>query len=509
MRYFLTILCLVSVAYGHINVRNLGAVGNGVADDWAAIQKALDSAAKTSGIVYVPPGKYRISKPLMIYNWAGKQYTTVTVKLYGDDNMWSRGTMIAVIKPDFKDGFALGIQQGKGVIVEGISFQGQYQPPAMSQDSMYRLSLEAYGDFTVRRDRYSPYAAVVIDPFSGTPPQGGGYPKMSSWYRGPQTRSGSTGCRFKDMTFWGFDVGAVTSPNGFTQNAELITFENIRVTNCRIGFGTSQAQEKMNRIINVGAWGVTHTLFASPYFGFGQPGHWIIDGVNTAGQVANLVHRASNGFFPLHVYNVFAESLGSIGYWQSGVGDGMHNSIINFIYPDQVKAYHSSFSQVLGITFNNCHIRYYGQLTTPVVFGANSSDLKFVNSVFYVPPVWGKLPAQTDSVDMGDYMLFRGGFKTAYFREGNNIKVRIPMKKYPDMAVGDAVVIVNGSNWKIVGAAKVAQVGKDFFVVDYISAHLDQSVPYAFYIYRSKRSGDPVNTKQDEPGKRKQQVFVK
>ena len=499
MKILLVILCCFSVAaHAQLNVRDFGAKGNGRDDDYPAIQRALDSAAKFSGRVYLPPGKYRISKPLMIHRWTGKAYAAVTVKFYGDDNMWSSGTMIAVIKPDFKDGFALGVQLGKGVIVEGISFQGQYTPPAISQDSMYGMKLEAYGDFSVRRDRYSPYAAVVVDPFSGNVPPGGGYPSMKEWYRGPQTRSGSTGCRFQDLTFWGFDVGAVTSPNGHTQNAELITFENIRVTNCRIGFGTSQAQEKMNRIINVGAWGVTHTLFASPMFGFGQPGHWVIDGVNVAGQVANLVHRASNSFFPLHIYNVFAESLGSIGYWQSGTGDALHNSSINFVYPDQAKAFHSAFSQLIGITFNNCQIRYYGQLTTPIVFGEGSADLTFVNTVFYVPPVWGRLPGLKDSVDMGDYTLYRAGFSPQYKKDGNQVQARVPMKRFPGMKAGDPVVIVNSSNWKIVGAARVGQVTKDSWTVEYLSAHLDQKMPVNFFIYKPKGR----NPKPDVPRKK-------
>lgn len=41
-----------------LNARKLGALGNGKTDDTAALQRALDAAAETSGAVFVPPGVY-------------------------------------------------------------------------------------------------------------------------------------------------------------------------------------------------------------------------------------------------------------------------------------------------------------------------------------------------------------------------------------------------------------------------------------------------------------------
>ena len=41
-----------------------GAVGDGVADDTAAIQAALDAAATGGGSVHLPAGRYRLTSPL-------------------------------------------------------------------------------------------------------------------------------------------------------------------------------------------------------------------------------------------------------------------------------------------------------------------------------------------------------------------------------------------------------------------------------------------------------------
>src|SRR5436190_12758771 len=47
-------------------VRDFGAKGDGKADDTAAIQAALDHAAKASPICFLPPGLYRINGSLTV-----------------------------------------------------------------------------------------------------------------------------------------------------------------------------------------------------------------------------------------------------------------------------------------------------------------------------------------------------------------------------------------------------------------------------------------------------------
>lgn len=51
----------------HFNVKDFGAVGDGMTDDTRAIQKAIDEAQKVGGIAFVPPGVYAIRSPLFLH----------------------------------------------------------------------------------------------------------------------------------------------------------------------------------------------------------------------------------------------------------------------------------------------------------------------------------------------------------------------------------------------------------------------------------------------------------
>ena len=53
-----------------VNVRLLGALGDGKADDTAAVQKGLDMA-KSGGGLFIPPGNYRITKTLRVERCSG------------------------------------------------------------------------------------------------------------------------------------------------------------------------------------------------------------------------------------------------------------------------------------------------------------------------------------------------------------------------------------------------------------------------------------------------------
>ena len=82
------------------NVKSYGAIGNGIADDTAAIQAAIDAAASTSGRVFIPAGyfiiKETINLPLQTSIVGHGHYTSI-LQAWGD----FQGAMIKVTDTNY------------------------------------------------------------------------------------------------------------------------------------------------------------------------------------------------------------------------------------------------------------------------------------------------------------------------------------------------------------------------------------------------------------------------
>lgn len=469
MKWFWLLFCPF-FASAQIDPKVFGAKGDGNADDYKAVQAAIDSAIAVSGTVYLP-GKYRISRPLIAARWNGREYQSFTIKILGNATMWDTNTN-SVIFASFKDGPALGIHRGKGVVVHGLNFQGSYHSPELSDSAFYNSDFNSYGDPSCRDKQYSPYAGVVIDPFRDKLPPDGGYPTLKSYYRGTASQGGSTGIRIEDCTINNFTVGIISSPNGLTANAELLTYENIRFYNNKVCIAGCQAQEKSNRIINVGAWGRTHTFLSFGDYGNGTPGFYIVDGVNIAGGVVRFINRTSGGYFPIYISHVFAESLGSVGNWQSLVGDRLSESMFDFAYPETTKTMPEAHLKGYGVTITNCTFRYYGHQEIPILF---NGEYTMNDCVTYVPAVYGLKSTLKKPGYQFDYLppqalKIRG--KKAFL----NCK--------PDgIKPGNTIVFMNYNSWIYIGMAIVDEVKDNGIVLKYISDSVKPDVTYGIGRY--------------------------
>lgn len=72
-----------SPAMGYANVMDFGAVGDGIVDDTAAIQSAINHAVTVRNIsIYIPAGKYKLTSALLFNAGSGVQVLNIDV--YGD-----------------------------------------------------------------------------------------------------------------------------------------------------------------------------------------------------------------------------------------------------------------------------------------------------------------------------------------------------------------------------------------------------------------------------------------
>ncbi len=364
----------------YFSVRWFGAKGNN-ADDYSAIQKSINTCIRNNiRTVYFPVGRYKISRPLIIRGAAANENDTrsfCTLELLGESSFWDSNTGSEIIAT-FNNSFAIGIQCGKGCKVRKLKIAGQFKPPTVKDSKQfYSLSFEQFTDGKCRDSRYSPYAGIVIDPFTNLPsdkvPADGGYPGLLSYYGKYKlsTQSGSTGTELDELSIDGFVVGICSSPNGLTRNAEITIINKVHFNNCKLCISGGQDQEKDNTISNIYCWGGTHTIFATALYGSPRmAGNWSIDHVNIAGGVVRFIFNDQHGYFPTNISHVFAESLGSFGTFNSQLACEVSDCIFDFAYQSQAGVQTLLIANGQNVVFRSCNFRYYGA-NTPMLMQAN------------------------------------------------------------------------------------------------------------------------------------------
>ncbi|GAO45233.1 hypothetical protein [Flavihumibacter petaseus] len=341
--------------------------------DWKELQGLIDKAVNTNGKVFVARN-YKIDRPLVVANKQGESFNSYAVTIHGDATMWDVNSR-SVIQTTYTDAPAMIVQSGKSVILEGLNFQGRYIPPKLTVPELYGASLQEYQTRDCRDNPETPYAAIAVDPFCCGGISSDEYPGLGSWYINKSACKGTTGkLIIKDCTFNGFIVGLKQFSASCTITKSELRLENIRIGTCKVGIAFGGSATGSTTIENIGAWGLTHTLFDFDHYGIADAGTCEINGINIAGDVVQMINKARPGS-KIVIRNVFAESLGRIGIWISEGNDRLDNASINFRYINQVQ-YHPDY--VLwgdNVTISLSTLRYYGQVT-PMVFLGNQQHVR-------------------------------------------------------------------------------------------------------------------------------------
>ena len=105
-----------------ISVRDMGAVGDGKADETAAFEKAIASSRKTGAQVFVPAGGYRLSRGLTLET---QVLTGPAVATWGADEV-----SMPVIITSVKDAPTFRLAKGAGIHGLNIHYDWQGQQPS-------------------------------------------------------------------------------------------------------------------------------------------------------------------------------------------------------------------------------------------------------------------------------------------------------------------------------------------------------------------------------------------
>lgn len=117
-----------------INVKNapFNAVGNGTADDTAAIQAAIDYAySQNVRVIYIPSGNYKITAPLYLdpplnlrVSFGSPTIFNFSLSLIGDEGLPNHEGWGSNIRPTFNNQPALIVGTGQGMLVKNINLLG-------------------------------------------------------------------------------------------------------------------------------------------------------------------------------------------------------------------------------------------------------------------------------------------------------------------------------------------------------------------------------------------------
>jgi hypothetical protein len=375
-----------------LNVKDFGAKGDGRQDDYPAIQKAVDSAIRdpaSATSVYFPVGTYRISHPVLLQYVVNSRWKFFSIRLYGETPAKSAPVAyLSSIVCDFKEGFAIGIQFGRGIHIENLRFLGRYTFPAtISNKNIGTTPYGAWNNGSVQDGRYAPYAGIVIDPFcdSNQLKAAEGYRFLRDQYLPKTGRGGTSDVEIRQCSVHQFAAGIVLTPNPLTQNDEMINIIDCNIDAVKVAIAIGQDQSKEIHIDRLKCWSSTYTVLDGLHYGRGTGGGSVmINGMNIAGNVNQLFYVRTDRF-PLSAKDVFAESLFRIGTVGGAAGASFINFQIDFLTGPGLPAADYLFAGGPAV-FNGGMLRFYnGSKTQRMIF--NNARVAFRDMTMSTPPI--------------------------------------------------------------------------------------------------------------------------
>lgn len=296
-----------------VSFKDFGAAGDGRHDDADAIQAAVDYVIKHPQPLIVEIGNFYISHPIHLQN-NGRYFTIHIAGIL--PNKSSSDEYLSKITYGGRSGYAFGIQFGRSVEIENITVLGQYTFPYSVNN--YNIGTLKFADWVVpgfTDDRYHPYAAIVIDPDTNV----------------SGTRGGTSDVTIKNCSIKQWMVGICLSPNGVTQNDEMINILEDNIEAVRICVSIGQDQSKTVNIKGLKVWNSVYTVVDGLSYGRGTGGGSLFcENWNIAGNCKELFN-ISTSRFPLSCKDIYSESLFRIGNVGSGTGSNFINTEIDFL----------------------------------------------------------------------------------------------------------------------------------------------------------------------------------
>jgi hypothetical protein len=297
----------------HLSFADFGAAGDGNHDDADAITAACNYVISHPQELIAPIGSFYISHPILLQN-NGRYFTIHISGLLS--NKSSSNEYLSKIIYGGKSGYAFGIQFGRSVVIENLTIIGQYTfPNTVTNANIGVLKFSDWIDPSITDTRTAPYSAIVIDPNQNA----------------SGSRGGTSDVTIRNCSIKQWMVGICLSPNGVTQNDEMINIIEDDIEAVRICVAIGQDQSKTVNIKGLKVWSSVYTVLDGLNYGSGTGGGSVFcENWNIAGNCKELFNLNTNRF-PLSCKDIYSESLFRIGNVGNGTGANFVNTEIDFL----------------------------------------------------------------------------------------------------------------------------------------------------------------------------------
>ncbi len=323
----------------NINAQMFGAVGDGEwrsstgefsgTDDRAAIQSMFNWALvnKVADVHLIK--SHRISGPLHL-GW-GETFTTM--RLHGNGRGAYPGRAGVHLLCDFHDAMGINIQGGRRSGVQGITLVGKnyrYTESAQVGDETLSDDPSDWVDPAIKPavgraggiERFSPYAGITIDAYSGATPAGAypsvAYPTFTGVGPARYQKALSSDTTIEDCVIIGFGVGICQSPNS-PEQGDFLRVRNGYIGNCAYGISIGNHQSRNVEVRNLLFRGL-HTCLTNSVHGdragvFGGP----IENCSLGHCYQFVDFRFAASLKPVVIKDLYFETSVRVGV----VGDGV------------------------------------------------------------------------------------------------------------------------------------------------------------------------------------------
>lgn len=333
----------MAVHNGVLNVQDFLAMGDGKTDDYLPVINACNYCLANPKIctrVRFPAGfSFRTTKPILLQN--NGRYFTIT--LSGDfSNKYASDEYLSKIICDYRAGFGIGIQYGRGITIENLTIVGKYIfPYSVTNKNIGTLKFSEWIDSTITDNAHNPYVGISIDPNLNA----------------SGTRGGTSGVTIRGCKIIQWMVGVSLSANGFTQNDEMINILDDDIEACRVAIAVCQDQSKTVNIEGLKVWSSVHTVLDGVHYGAGLGGGSVFcDNWNIAGNV-NELFNVTTTRFPLAASRIYSESIFRIGMVYGSAGANFRDFEIDFLTGPGMPA--ADYLFYGSANFDGGQIRYY------------------------------------------------------------------------------------------------------------------------------------------------------